>query len=107
MGRVHGLLWTDHLTAKGYKILIAHSRSNGAAYDGIGDHRRRRLPHRRHDRVTGDRRYGVPGHKIANGRHVESEELTMSLMKVLSAFGMGSRGEIDGGGALERERTHG
>ena len=66
-----------------------------------------RLPRRRQDHVTGDRRYGVPGHKIANGRHGESQELTTSLMKVLSAFGMGSRGLVDGGGAMERERACG
>ena len=57
--------------------------------------------------MAGDRRYGVPGHKIANGRHGESRELTTSLMKVLSAFGTGSRGLVDGGGALEREGAHG
>jgi len=32
------LAWTDHLTAKGYEIWIAHSRSNNADYDGTGDH---------------------------------------------------------------------
>ena len=48
-------------------------------------------------------RYGVPGHKIMNGGYGHGQELTGSPLEMISAFGAGSRGEVDGGGALERE----
>ena len=57
--------------------------------------------------TAGVRRYGVPGHEIENGKHGHGQELTMSPMKVISVFGTGSRGMVDGGGALERERACG
>ena len=50
-----------------------------------------------------DRRYGILAHEIVNGRHGNGQELTASPVKAFSAFGTGSRGEVNGGEALERE----
>ena len=55
--------------------------------------------------MTGDRRYGVLGHKIMNGGYGHGQELTVSPMKVISMFRTGSRGLVNGHGALEREYT--
>ena len=52
--------------------------------------------------TAGVRWYGVPVREIKNGKHGHGQELTASPMKVISAFGMGSRGLVDGGGAMER-----
>ena len=38
-----------------------------------------------------------------NGGHGHGQELTGSPLEKISAFGVGSRGAVDGSGALERE----
>ena len=55
----------------------------------------------------GDRRYGILAHETENGRQGKGRELTASPVKAFSTFGTGSRGEVDGGDALERGRTRG
>ena len=47
--------------------------------------------------------YGFPGRQNVNGGCRHGQELTGSPMKMISAFGVGSRGEVNGGVALERE----
>ena len=51
----------------------------------------------------GDPRNGVLAHETKNGKHGTDGELTASPVKAFSTFGTGSRGEVDGDGALERE----
>ena len=53
----------------------------------------------------GDQRYGVLAHEIVNGRHGKGRELTVSPVEAFTAFGVVSRGKVDGSGALERERA--
>ena len=53
--------------------------------------------------VNWSRRYGFPGCLIVNEGHGHSQELIGSPLEKISAFGVGSRGAVDGGGALERE----
>jgi len=38
--------------------------------------------------VNWNRRYGIPGHQIANGGYGHGQELTVSPLEVISAFGM-------------------
>ena len=54
--------------------------------------------------VNWSHRYGFPGRLIVNEGHGHSQELTGSPLEKISAFRAGSRGAVDGGGALERER---
>ena len=53
--------------------------------------------------VNWNRRYGIPGREIENGRYGRGRQLTVSRMGAFSAFETGSRGKVDSGGALERE----
>ena len=63
MDRVHGSLWTSHLTLKGYAISTAHSRSNGIdakeqkVTSDDGSHGGAMAS------MTGSRRYGTPVRK--------------------------------------------
>ena len=52
---------------------------------------------------TGDHQYGALVRNKMKEWHGKGRELTASLVEVFTAFGAGSRGEVDGGGALERE----
>jgi len=56
--------------------------------------------------VNWNHRNGAPRRETGNGRYREGRELTVSRMGAFSAFGTGSRRDVDGGGALRlRERT--
>ena len=55
----------------------------------------------------GDLRNDVLAHETKNGKHGNGQELTTSPVETFSAFGTGSRGEVDSDGALERERACG
>ena len=53
--------------------------------------------------VNWNHRNGAPRRETGNGTYREGRELTVSRMGAFSAFGTGSRRDVDGGGALERE----
>ena len=53
--------------------------------------------------VKWNHRNGAPRRETGNGRYREGRELIVSRMGAFSAFGTGSRRDVDGGGALERE----
>ena len=53
--------------------------------------------------MIGDCRYSIPGRETEVGSYGEDGKLTGSRLESFSAFGMGSRGLVDDGGALERE----
>ena len=57
--------------------------------------------------VNWNHRNGAPRRETGNGRYREGRELTVSRMGAFSAFGTGSRRDVDGGGALEREKACG
>ena len=100
--RVRGSLWTEPVPSNLDRSLTTGRRRVSAGLRVAGEERHAGGAMAG---VNWNRRYGFPGHQIANGGYGHGQELTVSPLEVISAFGTGPEAWSTVAG-LWREKEH-